>query len=1150
MLAGELSPHQGVEAAGSTGPAPSLERDASGGADSAAVAADGAAATGTAPAAHSLSRMPSLKEIGDAEFASPGSIPAPEHKADTSGVTAAADTVEEEEVPDYLAQFQGAVASEEVVVGMVGEDELRERESAIEMERLQLDAEDADRFAERELRLSAAEAAAKRRVWQAQQAMAETLRKRDDYFADQAHKRETAIHRAFRRAETSLRERLQQQQGVVQERYGDLLPDLAHGSGTRELRVEWRGLPQPVQMEVTKVRAIKNKLPTGRYVLLATLYDRLGGAPMRWSKVGKTGGLASAGLSGATKAVRHWGRFFDTELRFNQKLYAMLPPPTQIRPSNVIIFELFLLGGKRSPVDRVVAWSALPATDADFRPIEGKFRLPLLRGELNLNVDMYSKLELTIGDDLDNWLGNLYIDVSHLPRTAVVDGTTVREYDTHISYTSEMLGLSASRAKRLAKRRGSVVDAEDDAVGAGSDKPISERAGLLGDDPGVDDDFSDDSDGFDSASDVDGEAEDVAVGAARVMTHRDHRSKYTKARPSAYSSQVAAPLKKRLAPGTRGSAYSSTLVGASGGGGAMHPSSAYASTLGGGTGTRASAYSSTLTPGSDASGRKSGTGSAYTSVFSGGGGGGGGGAYASSFGRPSAAAAGGAYTSTLAAGGASPGLPRKRNPYASTEMGAAGGSHAPRLARLLAGGNAAPSALSVAAAADGKGVRFAGAYAQQRAKARNLVSDASRIGDEESGTARSSVAGILGAVPGVVRGASSGVSRRKATDQAMETEQKKLHTFMYAVTRQENKGVKGRRLPDSARKVRFMSEELFADLAFPSFTNVQFWIQLAVLLLAMYFRIYIHYLGQWLLLRALRVPVYQFAPTGYNVLLKYVPGVLPFEYEMGVVIMGPLTNAFALGLFIFAAWLCLLLVRHIPEMYSRFVAFYGLATCLDPFLIFVVDAIAGFFFCSERASCRGDISATSCVCHEGDAWKLYNRFLADEGSGVAGVILTVFLYLVLFMVAAFFTYLFLLNMHMDGRMLDVYRRLNAHESAFLVPHDMEVSLAELKDVAAKTARWRGTRGRSRKIAVCDYILTDPLDEDFREVTTHIIIYEAGLDGSRELYRHFLRLPDGAIIEVFGDMSKQFGVGTSALQEVLLQHGASDDEATSFFSGLA
>lgn len=38
-------------------------------------------------------------------------------------------------------------------------------------------------------------------------------------------------------------------------------------------------------------------------------------------------------------------------------------------------------------------------------------------------------------------------------------------------------------------------------------------------------------------------------------------------------------------------------------------------------------------------------------------------------------------------------------------------------------------------------------------------------------------------------------------------------------------------------------------------------------------------------------------------------------------------------------------------------------------------------------------------------------------------------------------------------------------------------------------------------------------EKKKEVTTHIAIHTIHLDGLRELYRHFLALPDGAIVEV-------------------------------------
>lgn len=94
-------------------------------------------------------------------------------------------------------------------------------------------------------------------------------------------------------------------------------------------------------------------------------------------------------------------------------------------------------------------------------------------------------------------------------------------------------------------------------------------------------------------------------------------------------------------------------------------------------------------------------------------------------------------------------------------------------------------------------------------------------------------------------------------------------------------------------------------------------------------------------------------------------------------------------------------------------------------------------------------------------------------------------------------------------------------------------------------QWKGPKGLKRRVSVCDYTLTDPFDQNFQEVTTHLAIYYQDLDGSRRLYRHFLRNPDGAILEMFGDMVLNFGAQYDVLKDVLLQHnegdGGLDDE---------
>lgn len=75
--------------------------------------------------------------------------------------------------------------------------------------------------------------------------------------------------------------------------------------------------------------------------------------------------------------------------------------------------------------DTAVGWCVLPLADSRLRVVRGSFRIPLLRGEPNPNIDLHEGLETLVAADLETWLGNLYLDVRHLPREARLDGVGV-----------------------------------------------------------------------------------------------------------------------------------------------------------------------------------------------------------------------------------------------------------------------------------------------------------------------------------------------------------------------------------------------------------------------------------------------------------------------------------------------------------------------------------------------------------------------------------------------------------------------------------------------------------------------------------------------------------------------------------------------------
>lgn len=388
--------------------------------------------------------------------------------------------------------------------------------------------------------------------------------------------------------------------------------------------------------------------------------------------------------------------------------------------------------------------------------------------------------------------------------------------------------------------------------------------------------------------------------------------------------------------------------------------------------------------------------------------------------------------------------------------------------------------------------------------------------------------GLRGALAQPDAGAGAGVQLEKA---------QALSKYEYAVRRQQAIG--GERMSESVRRLEYLRHEMLVDLGLTQWTTLEFWMMVVTLLVAFWLRLYTHYLGQWLYLTAMRVPVYQFKPFMHTVLLKYVSTSVPAAVEIMVVVIGPLFNLAVMALLIGLSWVCRRLLGRFPDTGSRFVSAFSMGTVLDPVLVLLVDVVSENFNCAARDVCATDFASEECLCAEGDAFKLYERFEREEGSGVVGIFLTLFLYGSLSTLAAFAFYHYMLHVHMNGRMVDVYRRLQSLDDTFFVPHDFECSVAEVRWVCAKAARWRGPRGSQRKVSVCNYVISSPLDPNYRELTTHLAVFTLQPDGTRRLYRHFIRMPDGTVLELFGDMAAGFGARYDVLEQLL---SSSTDEA--------
>jgi hypothetical protein len=198
------------------------------------------------------------------------------------------DGEEEEEFPEYASAF--ALAAEDVAVSV---SKVPERALLHEKERLE-----ARLFEQRELAVSAIAARESDLVWRehlARQRVEALEKNARDNIALEREKaerwllqREKGLGRSFRRTRESLEAEVRRHNSALVEEFGHLASaanNNAHGSvAARTMRLRSSCLPQPVEVRVHLLRAIKDKLPRGAYVLMLSQYESLGGQPLAWSR--------------------------------------------------------------------------------------------------------------------------------------------------------------------------------------------------------------------------------------------------------------------------------------------------------------------------------------------------------------------------------------------------------------------------------------------------------------------------------------------------------------------------------------------------------------------------------------------------------------------------------------------------------------------------------------------------------------------------------------------------------------------------------------------------------------------------------------------------------------------------------------------------
>jgi len=231
--------------------------------------------------------------------------------------------------------------------------------------------------------------------------------------------------------------------------------------------------------------------------------------------------------------------------------------------------------------------------------------------------------------------------------------------------------------------------------------------------------------------------------------------------------------------------------------------------------------------------------------------------------------------------------------------------------------------------------------------------------------------------------------------------------------------------------VKYIADELFLDLKWRMRHTIQFQTSILFIVFIFFLRQLVHYLGQYLACQLMQVPITKFDLRWYRCDLEYAAW--EFWQEAVVVAAGPISNSVLFSIAAFSSWCIKRTLGSYPKYFYKVVAWTGVFAVLDPFFVLISDCLAQYW-------------------DNGDYFKFYHWFIKAGDNGVVGIYLSFFMMITLTIFTGYLLYRFMVGVYMNGRILDLYRRLSGNFKAFFVPMDHEVSFKYLQWVITRAKK--------------------------------------------------------------------------------------------------
>ena len=243
---------------------------------------------------------------------------------------------------EFLARFDAEVDASQVIIGTIDHVEVERIEGEVKKAMEAAAQKRKQEYLDRQAELEHRERLARAEVLRVSDERQERLAEIESSIAKAFARQERSLLTSFKRKERMLRQ-------AVSRKNVELRPVLSALSrdgdyAARTVQALWTNIPFPVQVDVVRLRGIKDKLPEGLYSVQARLFDKIGGIP-------RVRSTAHLGAFPKTVTFKHGGGFADVETAFQQPLLVVCPNDLKNALSNVVVLEITHIES-----DLVVGW--------------------------------------------------------------------------------------------------------------------------------------------------------------------------------------------------------------------------------------------------------------------------------------------------------------------------------------------------------------------------------------------------------------------------------------------------------------------------------------------------------------------------------------------------------------------------------------------------------------------------------------------------------------------------------------------------------------------------------------------------------------------------------------------------------------------------